>query len=255
MLSLINKKKKSKQEDTSVFSHLNELRKRLQIVVIVNLLATFALFSYAELLMQYLLDINPGMQLVYISPSELLLVYIQIAFLAAIIVCSPITIYQIWAFVEKGLYKREKIYILVSLFFGFFCFVLGVVFCYEMVLPITLEFFARLEITEITSMISVKSYASFANLMLFSFGAVFEMPVLVFLLTKLHILKPEFLKKHRGILIVLIFILAAIITPPDVVSQILLAIPMLILLQISIVICIVVDKTNKKTAQKKLDSL
>ncbi len=249
MLSLINKKKKNEQEDMSIFGHLGELRKRLQIILIVNFLATLVLFNYAETLMQYLLDINPGMQLVYITPSELLLVYIQIAFLAALIVCSPITIYQIWAFVEKGLYKREKIYILISLFFGFFCFVLGVVFCYKMVLPITLEFFARLEITEITSMISVQSYASFANIMLFSFGIVFEMPVLVFLLTKLYILKPEFLKKHRGILIVLTFILAAIITPPDVVSQLLLAIPMLILLQISLVICILVDKTNKKTKE------
>ena len=82
--------------------------------------------------------------------------------------------------------------------------------------------------------------------MLLCFGAVFEMPVLVFLLSKLEILTPDFLKKNRGLLIVVIFILAAVITPPDVVSQIMLAVPMILLLQLSIFICTIVYKTNRK---------
>ena len=101
-------------------------------------------------------------------------------------------------------------------------------------------------------MISIKSYVSFVNVMLLSFGAVFEMPVLVYLLTKLEILKPSFLKKHRGLLFVAIFVFAAIIKPPDVVSQTMLAIPMILLLQISIIICTVVDKTNTKRRAKQL---
>lgn len=235
-----------KKEEMMLIDHLTELRKRLAVVIISNVVVAMLLFRKAEVVMNYLLDINPGMQLVYINPSELLLVYIQLSFLMALVVCFPINIYEIWAFVEKGLYKKEKIYILLSLMFGVICFIVGILFCYKVVLPTTLEFFLRIAIDEVAAMISVKSYVSFVNMMLVAFGIVFEMPVLVFLLTKLELIKPEFLKSNRGILIVLIFIFAAIITPPDVVSQIMLAIPMLLLLQLSIFICVLVDKSNNK---------
>ena len=236
----------SNNETVSVMAHLDELRKRLTIIAIVNIGAAILLFNKASLILDYFLAINPGMQLVYITPSELLGVYIQLSFIMALIRCSPITVYQIWAFVEKGLYDNEKKYIVISLIFGVVCFLAGVAFCYFMVLPTTLGFFVRIAISEVESMISVKSYISFINVMLLAFGAVFEMPVLVFLLTKLGILKPEFLKKNKGIIIVLIFISAAIITPPDVISQIMLGIPMVLLLELSIAICTMVEKTSKK---------
>jgi len=237
----------SNNENVSVMTHLDELRKRLTVIAAVNIGAAMLLFNKASIILDYFLAINPGMQLVYITPSELLGVYIQLAFIMAFVLCSPVTGYQIWAFVEKGLYDNEKKYIVISLIFGVICFLAGVAFCYFMVLPTTLGFFVRIAIEEVESMISVKSYISFINAMLLSFGAVFEMPVVVFLLTKLEILRPKFLKKNKGIMIVIIFIAAAIITPPDIVSQIMLGIPMVILLEISTKICEIVYKTNKKT--------
>ncbi len=250
MKSFIKKKRKD-DENVSILTHLGELRNRLKVVILANVAAALVMYNFAEALMQYLLDINPGMELVYINPSELLLTYIQISFIAAFIICSPITIYHLWAFVEKGLYPKEKLYIFISLIFGMLCFVVGVAFCYEIVLPTTLAFFARIEIGEVSSMISVQSYANFVNMMLFSFGVVFEMPILVFVLTKLGILKPDMLKKHRGVLIVGIFIFAALITPPDVVSQIMLGIPMVMLLQMSIFISVLVHKGNEKKRIKQ----
>lgn len=235
-----------KNNEMPLLEHLSELRKRLTVMVVANVVVAMLLFNMAGKIMDYLFAINPGMNLVYISPSELLIVYIQISFITSFILCSPINIYEIWAFLEKGLYKKEKIYVLVSLFFGLICFVVGVVFCYKMVLPITLQFFVRIAIDEVSAMISVKSYTSFVNIMLLSFGVVFEMPVIIFLLTKLNVIKPEFLKKNKGVLIVLIFIFAAIITPPDVISQTMLAIPMVLLLELSIFISVLVDKKNKK---------
>ncbi len=229
-----------------LFDHLTELRKRLGAIVIVNLIAFFVAFNYTEDLIQYLLALSGDMQLVYIGPSELFLVYVQLALIAGGIVASPFTTYQIWAFLKKGLYKKEKKYVLISLFFGLICFIVGVYFCYTMVLPITIDFFTRIAISEVSAMISVQSYTSFVNMMLVGFGLVFEMPVLIFLLTQLNVIKPEFLIKNRGILVVLIFILAAIITPPDVVSQLLLAMPMLVLLQLSIFISKFVYKNNLK---------
>jgi sec-independent protein translocase protein TatC len=115
-----------------------------------------------------------------------------------------------------------------------------------MVLPTTLEFFVRIAIEEVSSMLSIQSYVSFVNMMLLAFGLVFEMPVIIFLLSKLGIIKPEFLKKNRGIIIVAIFIFASIITPPDVISQLMLGIPMVILLEFSILICTLVYKGKKK---------
>lgn len=236
----------SNNQEMTFFGHLDELRKRVTIIVVANVVAAAVLFTKAEFVLDYFLAINPGMELVYISPSELLIVYVQISLIMALIVCSPVTIYEVWAFVEKGLYRKEKIYIFVTLIFSVIFFALGALFAYTMVLPTTLKFFLRIAIADVESMISIKSYISFINTMLLCFGAVFEMPVLVFLLSKMEVLKPEFLKKNRGLLIVAIFILAAVITPPDIVSQIMLAIPMVILLQLSIFICVLVDKTSRK---------
>lgn len=233
-------------QEMNLFGHLDELRKRLTVIAVVNLVASAVLFTKADFVLDYFLAINPGMELVFITPSELLVVYFQLSLIMALILCSPVTFYEIWAFVEKGLYRKEKIYISLTLVFGVIFFIGGVAFCYFMVLPTTLKFFMRIAISDVSSMISIKSYISFINTMLLCFGAVFEMPVLVFLLSKLEILTPDFLKKNRGLLIIVIFILAAVITPPDVISQIMLAVPMILLLQLSIVICTVVYKTNRK---------
>ena len=230
----------------TLFGHLDELRKRLTVIAAVTLIASAVLFTKADFVLAYFLAINPGMELVYITPSELLVVYVQLSLIMALIVCAPINVYEVWAFVEKGLYKKEKTYVLITLVFGVIFFVAGVAFCYFMVLPTTLGFFIRIAVSDVESMISIKSYISFINTMLLCFGAVFEMPVIVFLLSKLEILKPQFLKANKGLMIVAIFILAAIITPPDVVSQIMLAIPMVLLLQLSIIVCTLVDKTNRK---------
>lgn len=236
----------NKLKEMSLFDHLDELRKRLIIIVIVNFVAAILLFSQTEIIMSYLLEVNPGMELVYTTPSELLTVYIQLSLILAVTICSPITVYQVWAFIEKGLYEKEKKAILFTLIFGVVFFIIGVAFCYFMVLPTTLEFFVRIAIEEVSSMLSIHSYVSFVNMMLLAFGLVFEMPVIIFLLSKLGIIKPEFLKKNRGIIIVAIFIFASIITPPDVISQLMLGIPMVILLEFSILICTLVYKGKKK---------
>ena len=237
--------------DMKLLDHLGELRRRLAVVVTVNVAAAVILFQYAAVLMDYLFAINPGMELVYISPQELLLVYIQLAFLAAIVLCSPVTIYEIWAFVQKGLYKQEKGAVILSLISGLACFAVGAVFCYLVVLPVTLQFFVRISTEEVTAMISVQNYASFINKMLLAFGIVFEMPVIVYHLSKLGYLHPESIRDKRGVLVVLIFVFAALITPPDVVSQLMLAGPMLLLMQLSYWICCGVEKSRKRKEAKE----
>lgn len=230
----------------TLIEHLTELRKRLIIILVFNLIAALLCYQYMADLIQIFLALNNYMKLIYISPSELFMVYVKLALICAIVLCFPVTVLQIWIFISKGLKKKEKLYVILSLFFGMFFFALGAYFCYMVVLPVTLQFFSRISLSDIDAMISIENYINFCTTMLLCFGAAFELPVVVFLLSELSLLKPETMKRGHGIFIILIFIIAAIITPPDVVSQILLAIPMVGLLELSMVVCWVVDKHKRK---------
>lgn len=233
-------------KEMTLIEHLAELRKRLIIIFAVNIAAALLCYQFMEQLIQIFLELNTYMELIYISPSELFMVYVKLSLICAVIFCFPVTVLEIWLFVAKGLLKKEKFYVLVSLFFGLFFFVGGAVFCYRVVLPVMLQFFSRITLDDIRPMISIQNYISFCTTMLLSFGAAFELPVVVFLLSELELLKPDIMKRGHGIFILLIFIAAAIITPPDVVSQVLLALPMTGLLEISMAVCWVVDRQKKR---------
>lgn len=240
-----------KMKTGTIVDHLTELRKRLIRVVVINVAVALFCFQFMETLIQYLLALNPGFQLIYITPSELFTVYVLLAFVIAIMLCLPITIYEIWAFISQALFKKEKPYVFLTLLVGLLLFLLGVYFCYVVALPMTLKFFTQFSLYEVSAAISIKSFVSFCLTLLVGFGLAFELPVVIFLLSGLGIIKPEFLKKAHGALILIIVIIAAIVTPPDVISQIILAIPMVILLEISIVISHIVDKNRKKKEASK----
>lgn len=233
----------------TLVEHLAELRKRLILILAVNIAGALICYEYMASLIQLFISLNPGMNLVYISPSELFMVYVKLALICALIFCFPFSALQIWLFVSKGLLKREQIYVLISFFFGLIFFVAGAVFCYYVVLPVILQFFGRISLEEITPMVSIDNYVSFCTTMLLSFGVAFELPVAVFLLSGLELLKPAAFRRFHGVFILLIFIVAALITPPDVVSQILLAVPMVGLLELSMGICWFVDR--QKQGQRK----
>lgn len=230
----------------TILEHLTELRKRLMKIAIVNLIATLICYQFIQIIMQLILNLNKGMSLVYISPSELFLVYVKISIICGLILSSPITLLEMWLFVSKGLYKKEKIYVILTFIIGIIFFAVGVIFCYIVVLPTTLNFFINITISDIEPMISISSFVSFISSMLVAFGAVFEIPIVVFLLSLIGILKPQMLIKKQSIIILIIFVAAAFITPPDVVSLTLLVIPMIILFELSIGICWIVNRFKSK---------
>lgn len=240
----------SKNSKLTILEHLTELRKRLVKIAIVNLIATLICYQFIHIIMPLILNLSKGMDLIYISPSELFLVYVKLAIICGIVISSPITLLEVWLFVSKGLYKKEKIYIVLSLIVGIIFFAVGVIFCYIVVLPITINFFIGITIEDIEPMISISSFISFISTMLLSFGAVFEIPIVAFLLSIIGLLKPQMLIKKHSIIILIIFIVAAVITPPDVVSLTLLAIPMVILFELSIGICWGVNKIKDKKKNK-----
>lgn len=219
----------------TIAGHLNELRRRLFWIAAVFIGVSLVCFLFIEKFAALALAMSPEFSFVYLAPSELFTSYLKLAFVLGLVFSSPFILWQIWAFVQPGLTEEEGKSALYAIVAGFVFFLLGALFCFLVVLPITLQFFYNFNgSTEITASISFNNYMNFILGMVVAFGIVFEMPVLSFLLARLGLLKPEWLVSARKYAILLVFIVAAVITPPDVVSQLMTAAPMLVLYEISI---------------------
>ena len=233
----------------SLSGHLRELRNRVLICVLVLLVGFGVCLSFAPQLVTGLTDLGQAYDyvFVYIAPQELLLVYLNVALLAGVIVAFPVIAYHVYAFCSPGLSKRERFFVLAALIAGTLCFCLGVAFARFIILPFMLRFLIQFTFqVDVSASISIDQYVSFLLTVFVIFGLVFELPVISVLLTGLGLIKAEWLQKGRKVMIVLIFVLAAIITPPDVVSQIMVAIPMLY--EISIALSRLVGRKKKEQA-------
>lgn len=240
------KKKKIEDKNLTLVGHLDELRKRLIRSSIVLLISIIVCYNYSELVVKNIIKIAGNVNFVFIAPAELLMSYIKISVIAGIVVSAPFLVLQIWMFVSPGLVKGEKRTIAASLFIGGLFFIIGVVFSYLVVLPIMIKFFMGFQIEEIDEMISFSNYLSFVISTLLSFGIIFELPIIMVILTKFRILKVNFIKKNRKYTILIIFVVAAILTPPDVITQTLLALPMILLFEIGILFSSIIEKKEKK---------
>ena len=235
----------------SLSGHLRELRNRVLICVLVLLVGFGVCLSFAPQLVTGLTDLGQAYDyvFVYIAPQELLLVYLNVALLAGVIAAFPVIAYHVYAFCSPGLSKRERFFVLAALIAGTLCFCLGVAFARFISLPFMLRFLIQFTFqVDVSASISIDQYVSFLLTVFVIFGLVFELPVISVLLTGLGLIKAEWLQKGRKVMIVLIFVLAAIITPPDVVSQIMVAIPMLALYEISIALSRLVGRKKKEQA-------
>ncbi|MBT3341711.1 MAG: apolipoprotein N-acyltransferase [Gemmatimonadetes bacterium] len=162
------------------------------------------------------------------------IVSLQVALLGGLILASPIVFYQLWRFIAPGLLSRERRLILPIISLSVFCFLLGAAMAHKIVLPLGLRFFLSLEPTDMTSQWAVDEYIGFVLRLLLGFGIVFEMPVVSLFLSRLGLLTPDYLRRIRRYAVVGIFLLAAVFTPPDPISQLLMALPLLVLYEISI---------------------
>ena len=235
----------------TVAGHLNELRSRLFWSVLVFVALSVVSFIFIQRFVDIALALSPEFDFVYLSPSELVTSYMKLALVLGLVFSSPFILWQIWAFVSPGLTREESRSALSAIVAGFVFFLVGALFCFFVILPITLQFFYNFNGSlDITANISFNNYMSFILGMLVAFGVVFEMPVLCYLLARLGLVGPKVLAAGRKYAILLIFILAAIITPPDVVSQIMTAVPMICLYELSIFVSRV---AYRKRAQAEAD--
>lgn len=175
--------------------------------------------------------------------------HMSISFFAGLILASPYVIWEIWRFLKPALYEKERQYSRGAVLAMSLLFILGILFSYYLIVPLTLNFFGTYSVSNmVANQISLASYISTVVSVTFSLGIVFELPVFVYFLSKVGIITPDFLKRSRKYMIVLIITIAAIITPPDIVSQILVSIPLLALYELSILISVRISR-NKAVEQ------
>lgn len=241
-------------------SHLEELRTRLIACAIAVGIGFVVCYLFSKDLFQILViplkeNMPEGDRLIYTNLPEMFFTYLKTAFIAGIMVVSPYVFYQIWMFIAPGLYKKEKKYVLPFVFFSTILFVGGALFGYFVVFPFGFKFFMGFANDSIQALPSVKQYFSFAVKLLFAFGVVFELPVVVFFLTKIGVVTPEFLKQKRKYAILLTFVMAAILTPPDVITQCMMAGPLIILYEVGIFISMMarVRKEKEKKRAEEMD--
>ena len=170
--------------------------------------------------------------------------------MTGVVVASPVVLYQLWAFIAPGLRREEKSWFLPLIFFSPLLFLLGVGFAFKIAFPLGLKFLIRFQTPSLEPLFSISNYISFITFFLLGFGSVFELPVVALVLTKLGLVSPHLLRSKRKHAVVILFILAAVLTPPDVVTQLLLVIPLLVLYEVSIWVSRIFSSSQKKTNEK-----
>lgn len=228
------------QPEESLMGHLLELRARLLKAVVAVLVVFVALLPFANRLYgqfaaPLLSKLPAGGQLVAIDVASPFFTPVKLAFFAAVMLTMPVLLYQAWAFVAPGLYQHEKRLAKPLLAAAVVLFYTGCAFAWFLVLPTVFGFLTAVTPEGVAMMTDITKYLDFVLVIFLAFGLSFELPVAVVVLVLLGVVTPAQLREARGYVVVGVFVLAAIITPPDVVSQLLLAIPMCLLYELGII--------------------
>ena len=239
-------------QDTFI-SHLVELRDRLLRAILAVLLVFLCLFPWAKelyaLLAQPLLAVLPqGGQMIATDVVGVFLVPVKVAMLVAFVIALPYVLYQIWAFVAPGLYTHEKRLVLPLIFTSTVLFIAGMAFAYFLVFPVVFKFMASIAPEGVAWMTDIEKYLSFALTMFVAFGVTFEVPIAVVLLVRMNIVGVAKLKEIRPYVIVGAFVVGAVFTPPDVISQLMLAVPLWVLYELGILVASVMVRRKPANA-------
>jgi sec-independent protein translocase protein TatC len=238
-----------KLPEMSFLDHLTELRKRLFYSILAIVVTGLGCFIYAKEMIDFLIHpalmLNPPIHLQVLKVQGMFIVQVLVAFVGGLVLSIPILVYQIWAFVKPGLYRKERKWVGLLIVFTFFCFIAGAAIAYYLMLPLALRFFMNIsQPYSVSPIIAIDYYIRFVVMLMLSVGVVFELPVLSFILTKMGILHADFMKKSRKYALIVIFILAAILTPPDPFTQLLMAVPLIFVYEISITIVRFSEKSS-----------
>jgi len=229
-----------KEREMPFLDHLEELRWRLLKSIISVFVMMVICFFFSDYILELLLfpgkQIEPPVPLQVLKVQTVFIIKLEIALVAGIIFSLPVIFFQLWQFLMPGLLAGERKLIPVIVFFSVLCFLAGGAFAYFIIIPYALQFFLSLAPIDIQNNIALDFYIGFLLRLIFVFGIVFELPMLSLVLSKIGLITPEFMRKYRKYAIVGAFILGALLTPPDPTTQVLLALPIVILYEVSIYI-------------------
>ena len=240
-------KKNKNKESFSV--HITEIRNRIIYFFLFFAFSFFFSYFFVETIFSFIttplvesVEFKENKRLIYTGLAEAFFSYLKLSLISAFIISSPFLIYQLWAFIAPGLLKKEKKIIFPFIFLVPFMFILGFCFLYYFIMPLAWDFFTTFDTSVLKKDLSIElepkinEYISLTLKLAFAFGLAFQLPTAIFLLTILGITSPRDLERKRRFIIVIIFIVSALITPPDIISQIGLAIPVIFIYELSIFI-------------------
>ncbi|MCL4475836.1 MAG: twin-arginine translocase subunit TatC [Nitrospirae bacterium] len=252
--------------------HLTDLRKRIIVSLAALLIGFIACFSYSEEIFEVLIlplksEMSFSMHspfvslipskiknpsLVFLAPAEAFWMHMKVSFVAGLVLSLPIILHQFWKFISPGLLLKEKKYIGPFVVSASLLFLAGALFCFLLVLPFAMGFLLTYKTGSMTPMLSVGNYVDFCLKFILAFGAVFELPIIIVLLTRMGIVTPKTLAKNRKYAILIAFIIAAILTPtPDAFNQTLMAVPMIVLYEVGILVSRLFVRKKTEDAQRQ----
>ncbi len=221
--------------------HLRELRNRLTRAVLCLLIGFAVCYTFSGTLMDWVVaplkaQLGADMQMIFISLPEVFFARLKVAFVTALFVTSPYLLFQLWSFVAPGLYQDERRNFMLFLVSSVFLFMLGGLFAYAFVMPLAFKFFLGFASPDLIAYPTMQLYVSLVLRLAIAFGLAFEVPLICVLLVKLGVITCEAMVQQRRWVIVGAFVIGAILTPPDIISQVLLAIPMYLLFELGVFI-------------------
>jgi len=248
---------KINDKEMPFLEHLEEFRNRIIKALLALVVGMVVCLFFSKPLLNILLwpttRIDVPLNIQVLKVQGMFMVTLEIAFFGGIIIGLPVILYQLWMFIAPGLYMHEKKYVPRIILSATILFLLGVAFAYYIIIPFALEFFIGLAPAGIETNIAIDFYIGFVVRILVVFGLIFQLPIMSYFLSKVGVLKSQLMKKYRRHAIVVIFIVAAILTPPDPFTQTLLAIPLMILYELSIFISQWVEKSGNKKPEVTTD--
>ena len=241
-----------KSSNYSLTDHLLELRNRLLIIIstvaiCALLLTPFANNIYNFLAMPLLNVLPEGSSMIAVDVASPFLAPFKLILLLSIVITFPVSIYNFWAFVAPGLYKNEKKYVIPILISSTLLFYLGIVFAYYIVFPLIFSFFTSIAPEGVQIATDISSFLNFVIKIFFAFGLAFEVPIITLIIIIFEISTVESLSKKRPYIIVIAFILGMVLTPPDIISQILLAIPIWLLFELGLFLAYLITRNKAKS--------
>jgi len=233
------------KKEMSFLEHLEELRKRVIRCLFFIIIFSIVAYFFSEKIINFVS--KPIPHLYFMSPTEAFAIRIKLSLIVGVIVSVPVIFYQAWQFVVPGFLEKEVKLVIPVVISSTVFFIAGAAFCFFLVLPVGMKFLLGFGTEKLSPLIKVTDYINFISYMTLAFGAVFELPVLSFFLAKIGVISAPTLRKGRRYAVVVILILAAALTPgPDIFSQLMLAGPLYVLYEISIIVVMITRKKKSR---------